>query len=72
MATAVLTGRDSLLSRQEAAQFLGCKPSTLAAWACRGSGGPRVTKIGRLVKYRLSELQAYLDKQTFDTAQLPD
>lgn len=50
---------DALLTREQAAQLLGCKPATLADWACHGQPFPML-KVGRLVRYRLSDLRQYL------------
>lgn len=48
---------DKLLTRKEAAEYLGVKESTLAAWASRRTTVPFV-KLGRLVRYRKSSLDA--------------
>jgi len=37
---------DKLLSRKEAAEFLGCKPSTLAKWASTGERALPFIKLG--------------------------
>ena len=55
---------DLLLMRDEAAEFLRMKAQTLAVWACRQSGGPPYVKIGRAVRYRLSDLQRFVEQQT--------
>ena len=52
---------DPLLTRVEAADYLGVKPSTLAQWASNGSSELTFIKVGRLVKYRVSDLQKFLD-----------
>jgi predicted DNA-binding transcriptional regulator AlpA len=49
-------------TQEEAAAFLGLKPSTLAAWRHQGRG-PRYLKIGRSCFYRESDLEAWLDAQ---------
>lgn len=51
------------LKRQEAANHLNLKISTLEAWAVRG-GGPPMVKFGRAVRYRLSDLEAWANSQT--------
>ncbi len=54
-----LAGDDLILSRDEAAKFLGRKAKTLEAWAARGEG-PRVVTIGpRSVGYRVGDLRAH-------------
>jgi hypothetical protein len=52
---------DTLLSREEAAAFLGVKPTTLAIWHCTKRYALPVVKVGRLAKYRLSDLRAFID-----------
>ena len=47
-----------------AAAILGRSPRTLEDWRCTGFG-PRFIKVGRGVRYRLSDLAAFLDAQTF-------
>jgi len=54
---------NSFLTRTEAAEFLNLKRCTLEAWAIRG-GGPAMCKFGRAVRYRISDLEAYVRKQT--------
>jgi hypothetical protein len=51
--------QDPLLDRKNAAGYIGAHPDTLAHWAMLGIG-PVVTKIGRSVRYRQSDLEAYL------------
>jgi excisionase family DNA binding protein len=51
---------DRLLTRQEAARFLGISPKTLANWASTGRNHLPIIKIGgRLVRYRQSDLDAF-------------
>src|SRR5262249_28173460 len=49
-----------LLSRRQAAQYLGVKEQTLAIWKCTGRYNLPCVKVGRLVKYRLSDLDAFI------------
>ncbi len=53
-----------LLSRQEAAEYIGVKPQTLALWCSSGRYQLRVIKVGRLVRYRRSDLDAWLEART--------
>lgn len=47
----------------EAAEYLGgLKPNTLEGWRVQGIG-PRYIKIGRLVRYSIADLDAYLEAQ---------
>lgn len=51
------------LTRQKAAEYLNIKKSTLEAWAHKG-GGPIFVKFGRSVRYRLSDLESYIESHT--------
>lgn len=53
-----------LYNRKQAAEFLGVKENTLAVWLTTRRYDLPVIKIGRLCKYRLSDLLEFLDKQT--------
>ncbi len=54
---------DPLLSRQEAARLLGVKVATLEVWASTRRYELPFVKVGRLVKYRLSDLQAFVEER---------
>ena len=51
---------DPLLNEQQAAQFLGVKPASLQVWRSTKRYELQDIKVGRLVRYRLSALQAFL------------
>lgn len=53
-----------LYTRKQAAEFLGVKENTLAVWYATRRYDLPVVKVGRLRKYRLSDLLEFLDKQT--------
>ncbi len=55
---------DRLLTRQEAAEFLGLKPQTLAKWAVTGAHLPMVKVGTRSVRYKLSDLQQFIKDRT--------
>ncbi len=55
-----------LLSRKEAAEYLGVKISTLQNWACTKRYNLRFIKVGRLVKYRKEDLDEFLHRRTID------
>jgi excisionase family DNA binding protein len=55
--------KHTLLSRTEAAKFLGVKAGTLEVWASTGRYDLPIVKIGRLAKYRLSDLQKFIDQR---------
>ena len=53
-----------LLNETEAADILGVRPRTLSNWRCRG-GGPIYVKMGsKAVRYRLNDLNAFIDERT--------
>lgn len=53
-----------LLSRREAAEFLGIEVQTLAAWATTGRYNLPYVLVGRLAKYRLSDLEQFVQSRT--------
>ena len=53
-----------LLSRSEVAAYLGLKPQTLAVWATTGRYGLPMVKVGRSVRYRVADLEAWLAERT--------
>lgn len=55
-----LSPAETLLTRREAANFLGIRENTLAVWACTRRYPLPVVKVGRLAKYRLSDLQHFI------------
>lgn len=55
------TNLDRLLSREEAAEFLGVSKGTLEVWASTKRYNLPFIKIGRLAKYRLADLQEFVN-----------
>ncbi|MCF6507381.1 helix-turn-helix domain-containing protein [Blastococcus sp. MG754426] len=53
---------DRLLSAQELADFLGVPLGTLYQWRTKGSG-PRGMRVGKHVRYRRTDVDAWLDQQ---------
>jgi len=51
---------NQLLNRKQAAEFLGVREATLAHWKCTGRYNLPAVKIGRLVKYRVSDLEQFI------------
>ena len=49
-----------LLTRKEAAEFLGVKVGTLSVWACNKRYNLPYVKVGSLVRYRRSDLEHFL------------
>jgi excisionase family DNA binding protein len=52
----------TFLDTIEAAQYLGLQKTTLEAWRSRGEG-PRFVKLGRAVRYRQSDLEAWIESR---------
>lgn len=55
--------KQTLVTTPIAAKYLDVKPNTMEGWRVRGEG-PCYKKIGRLVKYSINDLDAYLVTQT--------
>jgi hypothetical protein len=55
---------EQLLSREDAAAFLGVTKGTLEVWASTGRYKLPVVKIGRLAKYRYSDLLSFIQLRT--------
>ena len=51
-----------LLRPLDVAARIGVPVGTLANWRCDGRG-PRYLKVGRHVRYRVEDLEAWLDRQ---------
>lgn len=55
--------RRKLATAEEVAEYLGVPLATVYQWSSRG-GGPRLIKVGRHLRARWSDIDAYLDAQT--------
>lgn len=53
-----------LLTRAEAAAYLGLKEQTLATWASTKRYSLKYIKAGRCVRYRVADLETFLDTRT--------
>ena len=61
---------EKLLTGQEAAEILGISEQTMRIHRIKG-GGLKFVKVGRMVRYRQSDIEAYLEAHTFEnTSQL--
>lgn len=56
--------KDKLLTRKEAAEYLGLSEGTLAVWKVTKRYPLPVIKVGRLVRYREADLIKFLDDMT--------
>ncbi|MDA0810709.1 MAG: helix-turn-helix domain-containing protein [Planctomycetota bacterium] len=52
---------DRMMTRVEAAQYLGLRPATLEAWASRGGVKLPFSKLGRAVRYRKRDLDRFIE-----------
>jgi excisionase family DNA binding protein len=55
------------LSPEEAEKFLGLKKQTLAHMRSQGRG-PGYFKLGRLIRYRVADLEAWIGRHAVKTA----
>ena len=58
------TIRPKLLTEAEAADYLGVEPQTLCAWRCTRRYNLPFIKVGRLVRYRPEDVEAFLEERT--------
>lgn len=60
--TAAVSQRRPLAKPQEIADYLGVPLATVYNWKYRGNG-PKLIKVGRHLRARWSDIEAYLDQQ---------
>jgi excisionase family DNA binding protein len=53
-----------LLTRKQAAAYLGVKPQTLAVWVTTKRYNLPMVKVGSLVRYRLADLERFIESRT--------
>lgn len=56
----------TIMNVQQAAVYLGLAVSTLNKWRCHG-GGPVFIKMGRAVRYRVEDLEKFLNTSATDS-----
>lgn len=56
--------KQNLISAEQAADYLDITTRTLANWRSRGYPNVPFSKIGRCVKYRISDLDCYIAKHS--------
>ncbi len=61
----------ALLTTAQAAKYLALGQRTLENWRCRGVG-PAFVRLGRVVRYRVSDLNAWLSVRTFASTSQAD
>jgi excisionase family DNA binding protein len=57
---------NDLLTRREAAEYLGVCENTLAIWACKKRYRLKYVKMGSLAKYKKEDLDNFIKQQTID------
>ena len=62
MSTAIAPS--GLMTREQAAEYLGLRIQTLAVWAITGRYNLPMVKVGRSVRYRKSDLDRWLESRT--------
>jgi excisionase family DNA binding protein len=67
MATAAVKD-DVIMTPIEAAKYLGVEVQTLAAWRSRKSCNIPYFRLGTLIRYRKSDVDAFLDSQKVEVA----
>ena len=60
-----------LLNQDQAAEALAVPPRTLERWRSHG-GGPPFVRVGRHVRYRFRDLQAWIESRTFKSTSEAD
>ena len=58
------TTRPQLLTEKEAAAYLGVEPQTLCSWRTTQRYNLRFIKVGRLVRYRPEDVEAFQEERT--------
>lgn len=58
----------SLLSVEQAAQFLGVSKQTLAVWRCEKRYPLPYVKVGARVRYRIADLETFVASRTVSAA----
>lgn len=56
--------KEEMRDTEAAAEFLTIQPQTLRCWRANKRYGLPYVKVGRLVRYRLSDLEAFVERRT--------
>lgn len=51
-----------LLTRKEAAEYIGVNEAVLSMWSSSESYGLQRIKVGRVFKYRVSDIEEFIDR----------
>ncbi len=61
-----LLANANLLTNEESAAYLGVTPGTLDVWRCTKRYNIPYIKVGRLVRYKKSSLDAFIESRTVE------
>jgi len=67
----VIRPEERLLTPKETAEYLGISAATLAKWRCLDAQSLPYVRTGRLIRYRIADVRAYLDSRTHGTTPSP-
>jgi excisionase family DNA binding protein len=56
------------MTEQQAADYLGLRPNTLAHWRACGTWGLKFVRVGRQIRYRESDLAEWLASRAQEPA----
>ncbi|MGA2061053.1 MAG: helix-turn-helix domain-containing protein [Thermoguttaceae bacterium] len=62
MSTATLAS--PLVDEKQASEILGLAPGTLSVWRCTKRYDLPFVKVGRSIRYRISDLERFLESRT--------
>lgn len=51
------------MTQEQAAEYLGVKSETLNTWRCKRQHAIPYYKVGRLIRYRKADLDAWLEQR---------
>ena len=66
----VMKTKESLITPEQAADYLGVSHKTMNKWRSTGENSIPYSKIGRCVRYRLSELDTYIAKHSHNSVEV--
>lgn len=64
MSVAASKAPSQLLSPEQAAEYLGIRKQTLAAWRCSGRHDLPFLRVGKAIRYRQGDIDAWLAART--------
>lgn len=64
-----MTAEKHLLNDEEAAAYIGVRPQTLRDWRHHQRYGLPYVRVGRLIRYRLTDLQTWIESRLVGAAE---